>query len=201
VSRLADLLATAGLNLFIAALLLLFWCWDLPEDTLSRRLLGPVAHWIRWSGLWHNWGMFAPDPIRTNRQLRAEIRLHDGRVVPCPLVDFGGLPPLRAVIFGRHRKLQENLMLPRFNILKPAYCDFVVREYIRAGGDGVPAEVLLYKAEARIRPPGHPNPCSNEYMESAIFRWTVPSIPTPAIAATGAETRAAAEPLVLVETR
>ncbi len=72
------------IDVFIIILLCWFWCWDLPADLPTKRLIGYGQAPFLWLELWHNWSMFAPEPLHVHRRLKAVIRYADGSV-HCPI--------------------------------------------------------------------------------------------------------------------
>ena len=73
-------LAVMSVDVFIVAILLWFWCYDLPTDSPQRRLVGYIQKPFLYLGLWHGWAMFAPEPLHVNRRLKAIIQYADGSI-------------------------------------------------------------------------------------------------------------------------
>ena len=67
-------------NSFIAIYLIISWSWSLPTSSPARKLLAPLRPVILYLGLWHNWKMFAPDPVASNRRLQALLDFGEGSV-------------------------------------------------------------------------------------------------------------------------
>jgi len=109
-----------------------------------------------------------------NRRLRVELELADGTRGDWPLVHLGDLGPLRAVWWGRHRKLQESLLLRKPTILRASFCDHVARRWVDAHPAGPdPVAIRLYCATAAVRPPGSADPFGTPGPETLVYTHRV----------------------------
>ncbi len=68
---------TWATNVFIGFTLFVIFAWSFPTP-----IRDPATRWfsgyMRWSGLWQNWRMFAPNPVSQDRYLMARITFKDG---------------------------------------------------------------------------------------------------------------------------
>ena len=67
-------------NAFIAGHVLAIVAWSLPEQRVPAvwRVKRVIALYMTRSGLWQDWRMFAPHPLTSNYDVRAELSYHDG---------------------------------------------------------------------------------------------------------------------------
>lgn len=161
------------INVFLLVLFFMFWFFDMPKTSpwyfIRKKILERP---MKWMGFSHGWGMFAPKPINVNRCLRVELILGSGEKYQWPIEDFESLTKWQAVYKGRHRKYQEYLVSKSANILRPAYCDYVIRKYREKFPKGSPVRVVrLYRQVAKIRPPGSRVIASTEYMEELSYQY------------------------------
>jgi hypothetical protein len=66
------------INAFIVFHLYIMAIWGLPGSTFRYYFTKPIADYVIWSGLWHSWDMFSPDPLTINFTLQAEITYQNG---------------------------------------------------------------------------------------------------------------------------
>src|ERR1051326_2116413 len=68
----------AALNVFIAFHVIALFFWGLPESPFRSRMAKPFQPYVVYMGLWHIWGMFAPNPLDINFDVRAQVIYRDG---------------------------------------------------------------------------------------------------------------------------
>lgn len=110
-----------ALNIFIALHVLGLFFWGLPDSGFRNRMARPFERYIVYMGLWHIWGMFAPAPLDTHFDVRAEIKYQDGSTIQwrCPRPD--SYPVLQRAHIERYRKWSERLRADEFMMIwKPA---------------------------------------------------------------------------------
>lgn len=71
-------LKKAFINAFILLHLLIIVIWGLPASSFRSTLARHVEKYVIWTGLWHSWDMFSPDPLSLNFNVTAEITYRDG---------------------------------------------------------------------------------------------------------------------------
>jgi hypothetical protein len=161
----------AAVNLFIAAYLTFAWLWAMPGGSPLRRLIEPVAKYVRWLGLWHSWNMFVPDPTRTNRYLEAEVRLASGAVATWRACRLCELRPVRAFLSKRHRKFQLNVVRNHYHVIRPALCDYLARQLARPDDPAV--EVRLLYCFQEVPGPGVILPADAPFARTVLHRRDV----------------------------
>ena len=122
-----------SVDLFIITMLLWFWCWDLPADLPSRRLVEKLQRPFVWLGLWHGWAMFALEPLHVNRRLKAMIHLSDGSVD-----EWRPIEPLHSnwfidLLWFRQFKFQFAVMSGTNKVLWKPLCQWIVRQATQDG--------------------------------------------------------------------
>jgi len=168
------------INVFIVLMLMVILLYDLPVGKVFTPIRDMMDKTIKWTGLWHGWGMFAPSPSQVNRRLTAEFMLEDGEIIEHPIWDFATLGIFEAVIKGRHRKLRERIIEKSYNILKPSYCHYLVREYYlqQLAQEGSIKEkvvkVWLYDCSYSIHALGEVPDEEEHFYKSWIFTYEVP---------------------------
>ncbi len=71
--------------------------WDYPG-------IRWLTLYLRSTGLWQDWGMFSPDPLRLNLHVEAQVRYQDGQTLTYSLPRLHLLPPFERVLMERYRK-------------------------------------------------------------------------------------------------
>ena len=115
-------------NVCIVAILLWFWCFDLPADAPLRRLIGYLQKPFLYLGLWHGWAMFAPEPLHVNRRLKAIIQYADGSID-----EWRPIEPLQTnwlidLLWFRHFKFQFSVLTGADTVLWSPLCQWLVRQ-------------------------------------------------------------------------
>ena len=72
-----------------------------PEGYPGQRFF---TLYLRSTGLWQDWSMFSPDPLRLNLHVEALVRYRDGREVTYALPRLHRLPRWERVLTERYRK-------------------------------------------------------------------------------------------------
>ena len=117
-----------SVDVFIVAILLWFWCYDLPTDSPQRRLVGYIQKPFLYLGLWHGWAMFAPEPLHVNRRLKAIIQYADGSID-----EWRPIEPLQTnwfvdLLWFRHFKFQFSVLTGADTVLWSPLCQWLVRQ-------------------------------------------------------------------------
>ena len=137
-----------GSDVFIVAWLFIAMFWSQTPGRFPRRLVQPLSPLVRWLGLWHSWGMFAPSPMASDRRTFARVRMHDGTHHEMELpVATGFLAEARGV---RHRKILNNLGRRHSPYLEYGLSKWVVRKARAEGFD--PAMVSLVRITRPVEP-------------------------------------------------
>jgi hypothetical protein len=117
--------------------------------------------------------MFAPDPLRLNRQVVAEIQLADGRKRVWTFEPVEGLSRWRAFLRMRDRKFESNLFDGEFTFLtRPAFAEWLVRHFT-ALGDVVTQVVLVGEQMVVPNPFAATPPAEPELVRRVLFTHDV----------------------------
>lgn len=65
---------------------------------------GILSAYLQTTGLWQEWSMFSPDPLRLNVHIEAKVRYRDGAEISYALPRLHLLPPIERVFSERYRK-------------------------------------------------------------------------------------------------
>jgi hypothetical protein len=63
-----------------------------------------LEFYLQSTGLWQDWGMFSPEPLRLNLHVEAKIRYQNGGEVTYALPRLHRLPRLERILMERYRK-------------------------------------------------------------------------------------------------
>jgi hypothetical protein len=112
----------------IILLVIWLWCYDLPADSPLRRFVSYFQKPFLYLGLWHNWAMFAPEPLHVNRRLKALIRYADGSID-----EWRPMEPLRTnwfvdLLWLRHYKFQFSVLSGSDSVLWQPLCQWLIRQ-------------------------------------------------------------------------
>jgi hypothetical protein len=102
------------------------WCWNLPADSGLRRLVNPLSPLVQWLGLWHDWRMFAPNPMRTNRRVLVRVDYSDGTRREWRPPSTGDVGWWRGFLYARVRKFSENVYRAQQDALRVSFAYYVL---------------------------------------------------------------------------
>jgi hypothetical protein len=139
----------------ISAFILFHLCavtlWAIPYDSAfiigARKLIQP---YMRWTGLFQTWNMFAPNPILTNTYIKAVVITEHSHM------HVWEYPRMDQLGFGeryrkeRYRKFAENLLQDGTSLLLADVVKHIGRLYNDPADP--PEKVILLKYETEIRP-------------------------------------------------
>lgn len=134
-----------------------------------------IQPYMRWTGLFQTWDMFAPNPIPANTTIKAVIITdHHLRVWEYPRMDELGFG--ERYCKERYRKFAENLLEDRSSLLLADVSKHIARFYNNP--EDPPEKVILLKYESQIRPwtedgsePAlNPSVLYEDYLEPADLR-------------------------------
>jgi hypothetical protein len=66
------------ISVFILFHLYIMAAWGLPGSTFRFILCEPINDYVIYTGLWHSWDMFSPDPLAVNFNVTAQIVYQNG---------------------------------------------------------------------------------------------------------------------------
>jgi hypothetical protein len=157
---------TDVINVGIVLFLIFAWTWDLPEERASRRLISQVRPVILFSGLWHSWRLFAPNPESSNIKLRALVRLADDTIVVWDPVAQARNSGRLSFSLARERKWQHNLAIGKSAYLREPLCHYISRDFHARGY--VPLQIALVNVSQSIPSPGSSRNTQNQ---SVLFAY------------------------------
>jgi hypothetical protein len=139
------------ISAFILVHLVAITLWAVPYDlsfiVRARDLIQP---YMRWTGLFQTWNMFAPNPILKNTYIKAVV------ITEHHHIHTWDYPRMDQLGFGeryrkeRYRKFAENLLEDRNSLLLADVVKHIARFY--NDPDDPPEKVILLKYETEIRP-------------------------------------------------
>lgn len=141
----------ALISAFILAHLIAITLWAVPYDfsfiVRARDLIQP---YMRWTGLFQTWDMFAPNPIPANTYIKAVVitEHHYIHTWDYPRMDQLGLGERYRK--ERYRKFEENLLQDRTSLLLADVMKHIARFY--NDPNDPPEKIILLKYETQIRP-------------------------------------------------
>ncbi len=143
------------LTLVILFHLVAFTAWTVPMNfVLLDDFRAAIRPYMLWTGLFQAWNMFAPDPLRLNSYLEAEVRLANGeiRIWREPRMEKLGL--VDKYFKERYRKyMNEHLRMDDQSTLWPDAARYIARLYDTDKANP-PMGVRLVRYWQDILPPG-----------------------------------------------
>jgi hypothetical protein len=162
-----------AVNAFIVIYLLFAWVWNGGDGSVLKKLLWRCKRPYVWLGLWHGWAMFAPEPLRLNRQVVAEIHLAGGGMRVWTFKGVDGMSRWRAFLMMRDRKFEANLFDGEFAFLtRPALAEWLVRHFTGLG-DRVTKVVLVCEQWLIPNPYGPTPPPDPELVRKVMYTRAV----------------------------
>lgn len=138
----------------IAVILLFIWCWDYPADHPAKKFIRRFSFPFVYIGLWHSWAMFAPEPIRVNRRLRAVMRFADGTETTWGTLAPDGSHKLINALLARSFKFEHSVLGAKAGHLHAPLCSFLCRQAVADGY--TPVLLELWRDFKLVQPYGEP---------------------------------------------
>jgi hypothetical protein len=144
-------------------------CFAIPVQALTgaKELFLP---YLRWSGVFQSWDMFAPDPQRVDSYLKAVVITRDHHI------KVWSFPRMEELGFGqrfhqeRYRKFAEVLPQPQFAPLWPDVASHVARFFHNPADP--PEKVMLIQFQTEIQPGANertePSPTPNVFYDDYL---------------------------------
>lgn len=143
-----------AVTVFVAAHLTALVIWNLPAKVMLRERLVPILNWYMLpTGLWQDWGMFAPDPGKNSLALEAVSLDRHGVLRTYSFPKLTGLSVPAASWRFRHAKYLSVIGLEN----SAANREFAARTVLRRQGipgESYPVDVQLLYRVRPTPPPG-----------------------------------------------
>ncbi len=122
-----------------------------PEGSFWKNLIKPARGFILWSGLWHSWNVFLPNPPRVELTISARVWFKDDSFVLWHPPHLGRMSIFRAFLGMRGRKFRRNLCMARNRAYRGPFARQIAQQYRRQGRH--PVRVDLLQNVRRVPPP------------------------------------------------
>lgn len=168
-------ISRALISVFIIFHAVVFAAWTAPLNfPLIDKFRALVRPYMIYTGLFQAWNMFAPDPLRLNSYLEAEVRFANGEIKLWqePRMDQLGL--IGKYYKERYRKyMNEHLRLDEQADLWPDAARHIARMY-DTDKSNPPMSVRLVRHWSEMLPPGpHGEYRSAPWTEYTYFKYNV----------------------------
>lgn len=142
-----------GISAFLLFHIVAIACWSLPTNSLLITTIdAKLRPYLLWSGLFQNWNMFAPEPLKLNCGIEAQITYQDGQVRLWKFPRMQDLGLTERYQKERYRKFAEYLRADTGSALWPDAARHIAR--LNNDTSSPPAAVLLVRSCSAINPPG-----------------------------------------------
>ena len=84
--------------------------WTMPDCAIKDRFQAPYRYYMLPLGIWQWWAIFAPDPLRENQVLEAEVIDAKGLIHIYEFTKIGDLSWWEKLSRYRHPKFTDNMM-------------------------------------------------------------------------------------------
>jgi hypothetical protein len=141
-----------AINMFIAALLAILAIDALPQSPTSLRVM--IQPLVLRAGIFQGpWNLFAPEPDRVNRRLRAEIEYREGTKAEWSAPIWRERSPGEMFLLHRRRCWWDRMVVPDYAAAWESTCRYLARQSLPAGvADVSGAKVRLIYHEAPVPP-------------------------------------------------
>jgi hypothetical protein len=155
-------------NTFIVGYLWFALTWDHDEKSVLKSFDRRIRPLVRWSGLWHSWDMFAPEPPLSHRRLVLEITSEDGHTRRWTFPSWQEEGVIRSWLRVRDQILEQELLAARWEaLLRPGFVSHVVRH--EPGPSRITRVVMIGERE-RLRPLGQ-TPLREPLEREVLYTW------------------------------
>lgn len=162
------------ISIFILFHLIAITCWafpwNIPVVSTAKRIVLP---YLRWSGLFQSWDMFAPNPEAVNSYIKAVVITHDHHMRVWTFPRMEELSLWERYRKERYRKFTDVLPGQENEAVWPDVANHIARAFARQGDS--PDKVLLIQFRSNIKPgtdhaAPQPNVFYEEYIEPGDLR-------------------------------
>jgi hypothetical protein len=166
-----------AISAFVLLHLSALMIWTMPDCAIKERFQTPYRYYMLPLGLWQWWAVFAPNPLRENRVLEAEVVDAKGLIHIHEFTKIGDLTAWQKLGRYRNPKFTDNMVMGgEYGRQR----EFTARHVVRQLGlreDAFPVTVSLY---AKVNDVPAAGTSSNETMMNArihmIERFQFPSL-------------------------
>jgi hypothetical protein len=144
-----DALRRGAISAFILFHLVAIACVAIPAKALAgaKDLFMP---YMRWSGLFQSWDMFAPEPQSVDSYMKAVVITRDHHIKVWAFPRMEELSLFEKFRKERYRKFAEVLPQPQFAPLWPDVASHVARFFNNPADP--PEKIMLIQFQSEIRP-------------------------------------------------
>ena len=137
---------------FVLFNLLAIVSWSVPiESPLILAMRGWFQPYMRWSGLFQSWNMFAPNPRSINAYVEAAVITRNGTVRNWKFPRMEQLSVSERFVKERYRKFVENLPEQKYSAIWPDVARHIARSC--KDSSNPPEIVMLIRYWTDIQPP------------------------------------------------
>jgi hypothetical protein len=140
-----------SISVFIAFHLYIMAIWGLPGSNFRYQFSKPITSYVIYTGLWHSWDMFSPDPLALNFLVESQITYQDGssKIWVFPRMEKLGL--WERYQKERYRKWRERVRLDAFGMVWDDTARYIAR--LNDTPTNHPVQVTLIRRWESIPPP------------------------------------------------
>jgi hypothetical protein len=168
----------ALLNVFIALHVAALFFWGLPDSGFRNLMARPFQDYVVFTGLWHIWGMFAPNPLNINFDVRAQVKYRDGSVAEWHAPRMEEFSVWQRAPKERFRKWRERIRSPEYAMVLDDTAQYIARQCDTKPGNP-PVEVKLTRYWLYVPPPAGKadfQPVPNSYNLTNSFTFATRKI-------------------------
>jgi hypothetical protein len=145
--------------------------WGLPTSNFRAKMVQPVEDYVIWSGLWHSWDMFSPDPLSLNFNVSAQITYQDGTVKMWEFPRMERMGVWERYGKERWRKWRERVRQDAYSPIWNDTVQWIARENNSPGNP--PKQITLIRYWDQIPPPikGDFQPMPREFDFKYSYRF------------------------------
>ncbi len=131
--------------------------WTMPDCAIKSRFQEPFRYYVLPLGVWQWWAIFAPDPLRENRVMEAEVIDAKKLIHVFEFTRLGDLAWYEKLPRYRHPKFTDNMMSGGEYVKQREFTARYVIRQLGLGADAFPLTVSLYTKINDPPPPGTPS--------------------------------------------
>ncbi|MBV9266968.1 MAG: hypothetical protein JO061_12435 [Acidobacteriaceae bacterium] len=152
-----------------------FAAWTVPLNfPLLDGFKTAIRPYMLFTGLFQAWNMFAPDPMRLNGYVEAEVTMQDGEKITWKAPRIEKLGIVQKYFRERYRKfMNEHLRMDAESLLWPDAAKHIARLYA-TDKSNPPINIVLIRYWSEVQPPGpHGEFSATPWTHFAYFSYDV----------------------------